>query len=204
LAAISVFGQKGSAAVVTGPAVAQKAAQTAKPEVLGSLRTASCIGYPSKPCRGYLVEAFDYHWEYKPPTELRVTDLDQNKVVFVDRDVNYLLYMFPLDSWGNLLATVWGTGSGNRGVKIYRLDQDSVKVVFYNGSRFTPQFIEGNSTVSPVVILDQGYVMRGNAILPTETQMWQWDPGAGKFQRRLTVPIERKFAALAELLGGSR
>lgn len=187
------------------PAIAKTAARMANPKVLGSMRFAPCYGHPTHPCRQYLVEALDYGSRSIPQVELRVTDLDRNKVILVDRDVDYFLYMFPLapdsdSSSAGLLATVWGSADSQGGVKVYLLNGDNVKVVFYNGSRFSPQFIAAStSEQDPIVLLDR-YSGGVGAIRPTETQIWQWDPTADKFMLRATVPVEQKFIALAKLI----
>jgi len=200
LAAASAFCQQARDAGTKSGAAGWAALRNQKPTVVGSLRMADCNGYPGKPCREYLVQALQYHWKELRPNELKVTNLDRHRVILVDRDVDGFLYMLPLYPSGNLLATVWISGDGSGSVKIYRLDGDFVRVIFYDGSKFTPQLIEGSeSTPNPVILLDRGYVMRGNAILPTDTEIWQWNPAAEKFVLRATVPVEQRFAALAKL-----
>ncbi len=170
------------------------------------MRFAPCGGLPDHPCTLYLVEALDYGSIGFPQGELRVTDLDRGKVILVDHDVNYFLYMFPLapdsvSGSAGLLATVWGSGDSQGGVKIYLLKGDSVKVVFYNGSRFSPQFIAASATEPKPVVLLGRYSGGVGAIMPTETEIWQWDPRSEKFMIRDTVPVAQKFAALARVLG---
>lgn len=194
----------------TAPAPSQKAGQTATPSktkalpsavkkaptVLGALRTTMCTNYETNQCTDYLIQVLDYHWEYKPPTEVKVTDLGRNKVIFVDHDVDHLLEILPLASSGNLVATIWVTGSAFR-VIVYRFNGDNVRSVFDVGSRFPPQFINGEG----IILIDGGYEMRGNYIMPAVTDVWQWKPSEGKFVSRAMVPVTQKFATVAKILG---
>jgi hypothetical protein len=126
-----------------GPAPAK-----VKPTVMGALRTTVCSDYQSVWCTEYLIQALDYHWQHRPPAALTVTDLGRNKVIFVDHDVyQYVENMIPLTSSGDLLATIWEAGTGNV-IRVYRLDGDNVTLVFNEGTKFDPQFIDGEGIIS--------------------------------------------------------
>lgn len=170
----------------------------------GSLRWAGCGNY-SKPCVEYSIEVVGYHLPGLSPTKLTVTNVDQRKVILVDRSIYGFLYMAPVEPGGNLMATVWGTGTGYRGVKVYRLRPDSASVVFDKWSNFTPQIIEANgSTPNPAILLDQGREVRGSEVVPTETRIWLWNSPSEKFVLRATVPAGQKLDALAKLEHGAK
>lgn len=188
--------QNGGLTAAPSKAKARPATVKNTPTVLGALRTTMCTNYETNQCTDYLIQVLDYHWEYKPPTELKVTDLGRNRVIFVDHDVDHLLEMLPLASSGNLVATIWETGSAVR-VIVYRFNGDNVRSVFDVGSRFPPQFINGEG----IILIDGGYEMRGNYIMPTVTDIWQWKPSEGKFLLRAMVPVTQKFATVAKILG---
>lgn len=198
LGASSAFTQGRNASGSAGETAIWASLRNARGTLVGSLRMADCSDYPVKPCRDYLINALEYRLPGLSPTKLTVTDLDLHKVIFVDRDVYAFLYMFPLNQWGSLLATVWGSGTTNGIVEVYRLEGDWVKRVFQNGSRFSPQFIAGNEgTPYPLIML--GRYGGGAAMVPTDTEIWQWDESAGKFVLRATVPASQRFGVVARL-----
>jgi YVTN family beta-propeller protein len=173
----------------------------AKPTVLGSLNLTNCGKDFNSPCTWYLVEVLEYRRTNKPPTELTVTDIARDKVIFVDDDVAYPVCMIPLDPQDGLLATSWRAPTSGGFAKVYQFNGDSVKVVFREPSKFPTQFIQSDGTSSPFVLINHGREMRGDMILPTVTDIWQWDPTAGKFTLRADVPITQKYASLARVVG---
>lgn len=208
--AISAFCQN------TGPHTDEKAAnvwaqlQNAKGTVRASLVMENCAGYTDTPCVEYLIEALQYRLEGLTAAEIKITDVERRRVIFVDRSLNAFLYMLPLapgsvSNSAGLLATVWGSGDSIGGVKVYLLSGDNVRVVLYNGSRFSPQFIQATEGMSnPVVIMDRGYTMRGGTAnpvgpFPKDSEIWQWNPATEKFELSETVPVDEKFSALAKL-----
>lgn len=204
LTSASAFCSRGGVAEAESMAAVWRDLRGAKPTVRGSLRLDTC-GWSSTPsCGAYLIQALEYHWKDLRPNELEVTDLRRHRVIFADRDVDFFLYMFPLapdsvPSSAGLLATVWGTGTTNGVVRVYLLEGDSVKVVFYRGSRFTPQFLAANESRTNPVILLYRYSGGVGAMIPTDTEIWQWSPGTEKFVLRATVPVGQRFEALAKL-----
>lgn len=175
--------------------------RTAETVTLGSLWMTIARGPRSNQWSSYLVEVLDHHgstWKYKPNVELRIID-QKNRVIFADRGDQPLLYMFPLIPMGDLLATVWQTGDSLGHVKVYRVIGGRARVVFDNGSEFNPQFIEeSESSPNPFVLLDRSDET-GAIARPTKTEIWEWNPAAGKFILRATVPVAQKFEALAKL-----
>jgi YVTN family beta-propeller protein len=191
--ALSEHAGKTAATEVADP---RPAPAKVKPAILGALRTTVCSDYQSIRCTEYLIQALDYHWQDRPPTALTVKDLGRNKVILVDHDVGHYLGTIPLNSTGDLLATVWEEGTGEV-IRVYRLDGDNVTLVFNEGTKFDPQFIEGES----IILINRGREIRGDFILPTITEIWKWDPSTHKFALRATVPITEKFATVASILG---
>lgn len=177
------------------------ALRTQRPTVIGCLRISdsNCSGYPNHPCRGLLVQAFEYRWDGLRPNELKITDLDRHKVILVDRNVGGFIYMLPLDYDMDLLATVWASADSNGGVKVYSLNGNRVEVVFENGSRFDPQFIAANeATPIPLILLDR-YIGGIGEIAPQETEIWRWDAAKEKFHLATTVPVGERFEAVAKI-----
>lgn len=172
-----------------------------KPALIGSLYMAHCNPYTSI-CRNYLIQAFEYDRKELRPFELKITDLNRHKVILADRFSNVLGYMFPLNpDEGTLLATVWGSATLNGIVRVFHLHDDSAKLVFYNSSRFSPQFIQASAGMAnPIILLDR-YSGGVGAFVPTDAEIWQWVPAARKFVLRSTVPFSRRFVTLARILG---
>lgn len=189
----------------TGRAVKMWAAlQKQKTTIRGSLQMAGCDVYPARPCTEYLIEALEFHWKGLRPNELKVTDLTRHRVILVDRDVEFFLYMSPLVPSGSLVATVWGTGTGYRSVRVYRLEPRSARLVFDNWSSFPPQLIVvSESTADPIILIDRSDET-GAIARPTKTEISQWNPAAKKFILRATVPVGQRFTALARILGGGK
>lgn len=198
---LTASAQQGRAMGAGGHAAMRSEKRTGKTITLGSLWMTIASGPRSNQWSSYLVEVLDHHgptWKYKPNVELRIID-QKNRVIFVDRGDQPLLYMFPLIPMGNLLATVWQTGDSLGHVKVYQLIGNSARVVFDNGSQFNPQLIESNeSSPNPFVLLDRSNET-GSIARPTKTEIWEWVPAAGRFILRATVPVAKKFTALAKL-----
>lgn len=198
--------QRGGRAPDANGAKSGSTIQKQKTTVIGSLTMVYCSGYSSQSCQQYQIQALTYRWRKVDPEELKITDLEQHKVILVDRNVGSFVYMFPLgfnsvSRSAGLLATVWVTPDGHSLVKVYLLHGEQAKIVLFNSSRFSPQFIEESElTPNPVILLDRSNET-GAVARPTKTEIWEWNPKKEKFLLRTTAPAAQRFAILGKTLG---
>lgn len=198
LAVTRVYGQDARAARVSGTnAKALRKHRRSRTRLLGSLRLSNYSDFTA-----YRVEVLAHPGAENPPSEIRVLEKRSKgwSVVYDQQEQDFFDYMLPLNGDETLIGTVWSTGSA-AAVRIFHIYDGKVKLVFYNGSRFGPQLVEGDPPLKPTVMLDGGYAMRGNEICPTITRIWQWDPSTAKFKFRAMVPVTQKYAELAKLHG---
>ncbi|MGO8734547.1 MAG: hypothetical protein ACLQVM_17360 [Terriglobia bacterium] len=163
------------------------------PEIAGSLRLYSA----SNLLTTYSVEVTDDHSPDRAPREIRITmqKHDGSTVLYDKREQDIFLYMFPLDAKETLLSTVWSSAT-TPNVRVFRIRDADVKLVMEDSSLHdAPQFVVGEA----IVLLGRGREMRGNLILPTQDQIWQWSSRDDKFVLRATVPYRNRWTELGKL-----
>jgi hypothetical protein len=153
------------------------------PEPVSSLRLLDCF-----------VEVTDDHSPDRAPREIRITREEQGtrRLLYDRREQDMFLYMLPLDSEESLLATAWESAT-TANVRVFRIKDSDVKLVMEDSSLYDwPQFVLG----SRIVLLGRGREMRGNLILPTHDEIWQWSSRDEKFVLRKRVPYQERWSEL--------
>jgi hypothetical protein len=102
--------------------------------------------------------------------------------------------MVPLDLSGRLVLTVWDYGAAAR---VLFIRHNTVKVVMNGESDNSwPQAVVPEGAV----LLYRGRQIRGNTILPTSVQLWQWNWETDMFQLEATASYDHRYAELARFL----
>jgi hypothetical protein len=65
--------------------------------------------------------------------------------------------------------------------------------------------MEESSWAQPIgnkgtLMLGRGRRMVGNLIIPTQTELWQWNEKKEEFELKATVPYEHRYRDLAKFL----
>lgn len=118
------------------------------------------------------------------------------KVLFDEVECCGLRYMVPMNSDETLLLTVWDGGTPAR---VLYIKDGSVRMVLGKSPvSGWPEVAENKGTL----LLHQARRMVGNLIMPTETELWQWNQKKEEFELKATVPYEHRYRDLAKLLDG--
>jgi hypothetical protein len=115
------------------------------------------------------------------------------KVLFDEVLCCGLRYMVPMNGDETLLLTVWDRGTP----RVLYINHGSVRMVLGKTPMSGwPEAVGNNGTL----LLHQGRRMVGNLIIPTETQLWQWNEKKEEFELKATVPYEHRYRDLAKFL----
>ena len=133
-----------------------------------------------------------------PEEDLKVADgpmlgEGRAKVLFDEAICCGLRYMVPMNTDATLLLTVWDRGTP----RVLYINHGSVRMVLGKTPMSGwPEAVGNNGTL----LLHQGRRMVGNLIIPTQTELWQWNQGKEEFELKATVPYEHRYRDLAKFL----
>lgn len=119
----------------------------------------------------------------------------EHRLLLTYEEDEQLTSMFVIGQ--NLVVTVGEIGDHSV-VRIFRLGTERVKVVFSRAAQ-SFDFVNGPSpaAIADTVLIYTGRVMRGNYIMPTEAEIYDWNGKA--FTLKAKVPYEKRFRALADM-----